>query len=156
MLTSGHPTECLQARGAVSARLDGPLGELDALRLDAHLGACADCRGYAAEVAAITGLLRAAPLQQPDRPMFAPVVRRRRPVVRAQLAAAAVVLLAVATGSSFALGRAIGGHSSPTATATGPAEMLSLQVDSTRQHLLAMIGRVPPVASMRVGKAVAL
>jgi predicted anti-sigma-YlaC factor YlaD len=158
MLTSGHSTECFQARGAVSARLDGPLSELDAVRLDAHLEACADCRAYAAEIGAFSALLRAAPLEQPNRPMFVPTVRKRRPLVRVQLAAAAVVLLAAATASSFALGRAIGGHSSPAATATSsrPTDAVSVRADSTRQHLLAMSGRVPNDGSMRVGKAVAL
>lgn len=154
MPTPGHPTECPQARDAAAARLDAPLPELDEARLDAHLGACADCRSYAAEVAALAALLRAAPLEQPGAPMF--VARHRRPVVRAQTAAAAVVLLAAATGSSFALGRAIGGHGPVTATATGPAEIVTLRADSTQQHLLAMVNRLRQVGTMNVGKAIAL
>ena len=172
MFTPPYPTDCLRARSAVSARLDAPLAELDALRLDAHLDACEDCRGYAAEVAAIASLLREAPLEQPARAMFVPVAgqpvsrqqvaqqsrkRSRRPVARVRMAAAAVVLLAAATASSFALGRAIGGQSPAPATATGPADVLGLRADSTQQHLLAMLGRVPQAASsLRVGKAVAL
>lgn len=154
MPSSGHPTECLQARDAASARLDAPLSELDEARLEAHHSACADCRAYAAEVAAIAALLRAAPLDRPGAPMFVP--RHRRPVVRMYTAAAAVVLLAAATGSSFALGRAIGGHRAVTATATGPAEILTLRADSTQQHLLAMVSRFGSVGTMNVGRAVAL
>jgi predicted anti-sigma-YlaC factor YlaD len=140
-------------------RLDGPLSELDELRLDAHLGTCAECRAYALDVAAIAALVQAAPLEQPSRPVFGPARRRqRRPVVRLQLAAAAVLLLAAVTGSSFALGRALGGHGPVTVTATaGSADVLSLRADSTQQHLLAMIDRIPLAgASIRIGKAVAL
>jgi predicted anti-sigma-YlaC factor YlaD len=154
MSSSGHPTECLQARVAASARLDAPLSELDEARLEAHHSACADCRAYAAEVAAIAALLRAAPLDQPGAPMFAP--RHRRPVVRVHAAMAAAVLLAAAIGSSFALGRAIGGHRAVTATATGPAEILSLRADSTQQHLLAMISRFGSAGRPNVGRAIAL
>ncbi len=154
MLTPDHPTECRQARDAASARLDGLLPELDTARLDAHLGACVDCRAYAGELAAVAALLRAAPLEQPGTALFVP--RRRRPVVRVQTAAAAVVLLAAATGSSFVLGLAIGGHGPTSPTATGPAEILTLRADSTRQHLLAMVGRLRPVGSLHVGKAIAL
>jgi predicted anti-sigma-YlaC factor YlaD len=160
MLTPDHPIECAQARDAASARLDGALSELDELRLEAHLDTCADCRSFAVEGRAIAAVLRASALEQPGRPMFAPVPQRRplvrRPLVRAHAAAAAVVLLAAATGSSFALGRVLGGHHRATLTATGSADLLSLRADSTRQHLLAMIGRTGPDGSMNVGKAIAL
>ena len=53
MLTSLPPTDCMRAREAVSARLDGELSELDALRLDAHLSACATCTAFAVDATAV-------------------------------------------------------------------------------------------------------
>jgi hypothetical protein len=157
MLTPAQPTECMQARGAASLRLDGPLPELDELRLHAHLASCAECLAFAGEVAAIAALLEAAPLEQPDRAMFVPHTAKRRPVFQPRLAAAvAAVLLVAATAGSFALGRTLGGHAPPRLTASGAADVLGLRADSTQQHLLAMIARLPPVDSLRVGKAVAL
>jgi predicted anti-sigma-YlaC factor YlaD len=165
VLTPDHSFECSRARDAASARLDAPLPELDDARLDAHLDGCEDCRTFAAEAAALAALLRAAPLEEPGRPLFvpasapmpAPVGARRRPVVRVQAVAAAVVLLAAAIGSSFALGRAIGGHSSVFSTVTAiPADVLSLRADSTQQHLLAMISRLQPVGTLDTGTAIAL
>jgi hypothetical protein len=154
MQITGHPTDCAPAREAVSARLDAPLPELDEARLEAHLDACADCRTFAADLAGVASILRAAPLEQPRIPLFMP--RSRRPVFRLQTAAAAVVLLSAAVGSSFALGRALG-HEAPAApAATGPADVLSLRADSTQQHLLAMLSRGRPAASVNVGKAIAL
>ena len=149
-----HPTGCTRARDAVSARLDAPLLELDEARLEAHLGSCADCRAFAGEVTAIATILRAAPLEQPRIPVFMP--RRRHPPIRIRAAAAAVALLAAATGSSFAHGRALGGHGPAAPTATGPADALSLRADSTQQHLLAMLSRSRPAGRLNVGRAVAL
>src|SRR5258707_7588726 len=101
MLTPDHSLECSRARDAASARLDGPLPELDEARLDAHLDGCDDCRTFAAEAGALAALLRAAPLEQPRRPLVvpafapapAPLVASKRPVVRVHALAAAVVLL---------------------------------------------------------------
>jgi predicted anti-sigma-YlaC factor YlaD len=149
------PTECTTAREAVSLRLDDVLSELGAARLDQHLGGCADCEAYAAEVAAATGLLRAATLEQPEGPAFALRPRRVR-LGGLQAAAAAVALVAVAAGSSFALGRTLGAPGPGARAVTGPAEILSLQADTTNQHLLAMLRRLAPNATLNTGKAIAL
>src|SRR5258706_7228184 len=149
------PTDCTTAREAASLRLDADLPELDAARLDQHLQGCADCRAFATEVAAITLRLREAPLEQPEAPVFA----LRRPHVRLgglQAAAAAVALVAVAAGSSFALGRALGTHRPPAQALSGSAEILSLQADTTNQHLLAMLRRLSPNATLNTGRAIAL
>jgi anti-sigma factor RsiW len=155
VLISVPPTECTIAREAISLRLDAGLPELDEARLDQHLLACVECRRYAADVAAITASLRAAPLEQPEAPVFA---LRRRPVRVGglQAAAAAVALVAVAAGSSFALGRALGTGGSAPQALSGPAEILSLQADTTNQHLLAMLRRLAPNATLNTGKAIAL
>ena len=44
---------CHDCRIAISARLDGEASAAARKDLDAHLGACAGCRAYAAEVAAV-------------------------------------------------------------------------------------------------------
>jgi predicted anti-sigma-YlaC factor YlaD len=64
MLTPA-PTDCMRAREAASARLDGEASELDAARLDAHLVACPACRAYSAAIVGIAAEIRAAPLEQP-------------------------------------------------------------------------------------------
>jgi len=45
--------DCGDARTEISARLDGEASAAARKDLDAHLGACAGCRAYAAEVAAV-------------------------------------------------------------------------------------------------------
>ena len=54
---------CADARDAISARLDGELHGDEAVRLDHHLGACADCAAYAAR---LTGLNRVLPSELSD------------------------------------------------------------------------------------------
>ncbi len=148
------PIECAQARESASGRLDGELPELDDVRLAAHLSGCADCRAYAGEFAALTTELRSAPLERPGIEIFA---RRSRgvPAFRVQAAAAAAVLIAAAAGSSFALGRALGGGSGSRPTAVIQSA-LSVRADSAQQHLLAMLSRVPASpyggASARTGQ----
>jgi hypothetical protein len=116
MLTREPPTDCPAAREAVSARVDGELSELEAARLDAHLLRCPDCRRFAAGAAALARELRST---VPERPR-------------------AAVVLAV-SGSSFALGHAIGGRSAPQPAAIGQNDVLGLHRDSTRQHVLALL-----------------
>jgi len=144
------PIECVQARESASARLDGELPELDDARLALHTRSCAECRAYAGELAALTAELRSAPLERAGIEVFAPR-SRRVPAFRLQTAAAAVALIAVAAGSSFALGRTLGGGaSSPALTATA-ADFRGLHADSTRQHLLALLDRIEP-APARPGR----
>jgi anti-sigma factor RsiW len=94
--------------------VDGELSELGAAYLDAHLGGCEECLTYAAEIAEIAGRLRFASLEPVKVPLFVP--RKRRPHLRVQVAAAAVVV-AAAVGSSFAVGQVLGSKGSePSAT----------------------------------------
>lgn len=114
MLSPVPPTDCTRAREAASARLDGELSELEAAHLDAHLRGCTECEAYAVEIAAAAAALRSTPLEQPEMPLF--VARRRRPLIRVHVAAAALAVAAV-TGSSFAVGQMLGSRGSrPTAT----------------------------------------
>jgi predicted anti-sigma-YlaC factor YlaD len=153
MLTPVPPTDCMLARESASVRLDGELSELEAARLDAHLRVCADCRAYAAEVGAIAGQLRAAPLERPGEQFVLP---RRRVFsgmrLEAAVAAAAVAVAALAAGSSFTLGQVFGVHTAPVSESAPAGDMLSLRADSTNQHLLAMLPQLEPLPTARPGQ----
>ena len=148
MLTPVPPTECMSAREAASARLDGEISELDAARLDAHLLACPACRAYAGAIAGIAAELRAAPLERPSLEVGI-TPRRRMPVVAA---AAAVALVAAVTGSSFAVGRVLGARATPNRTAVVAADAVGLRQDSTQQHLLAMLNSFELAQPSRTGR----
>lgn len=66
--------------------------------LDVHLGRCADCREYAADVERFTATLRAAPLETLACPAFVERGRRRLAHVRLQGGAAAAAMVMVAIG----------------------------------------------------------
>jgi predicted anti-sigma-YlaC factor YlaD len=141
MLNLVPQSDCALAREAASARLDCELPELDAVRLDVHLRACAECRAYAAEIETITAGLRAVPLEWPEIRVVTP--RRRRVPVQATAAAAAAVVLAAIAGSSFALGRALNGHGATATTVTGPV-YLGVHADANHEHLLAQLRAFEP------------
>jgi hypothetical protein len=136
------------AREAASARLDGELEELELLRLDAHLLACADCREFASAIAGVKGRLLAAPLEQPGRIELLPS-RRRTPVVAA---AAVAALVAAVTVSSFAVGRSLGSHSSPRSSFAGTKDASAARRDSTQQNLLAMLNSFEPTQPAHLGR----
>jgi len=135
MLTPVPPTECMSAREAASASLDGELAELDAARLDTHLLGCDECRAFAVAIAGVALEIQSAPLERPSRIDAVPS-RRRLPVVAA---AAAAALVAAVTVSSFAVGRVVGAHSTPKTAFVGTADAGTVRRDSTEQHLLAMV-----------------
>lgn len=92
-------TSCDRAREAVSRELDGELSPFESRLLSAHLGRCAQCRAFGAEVVGATRALRDAPLEQLEQPLTLPRRRALRPVhgsAAAALAAAAVLVLSVA------------------------------------------------------------
>jgi predicted anti-sigma-YlaC factor YlaD len=122
----------MRARESASARLDGELVELQAAQLDAHLRLCPECLAYADGIAASTGLLRAAALDQPSAAMFTPMPARRRRIGLLPAVAAAAIMIAIA-GSSFAVGGVLGRQGSTTSTpattqasARGPVHALVL------------------------------
>ena len=68
-------------------------------------------------------------------------------------------MVAVAGGSSFAVGRVVGAHGGPaetTLTRTAAVDFLSLQADSKEQHLRAMLQHLEPSDSLRVGSLIAV
>ena len=137
------PTDdCLQAREAASARLDGELSELEAARLTAHLRDCTACSVYALELSAIAESLRSAELEQPR---FDVTLPRRRALPGIRVAAVAAAVLAVAAGSAYAVGQGLGsgGHAKVNIEALTPS-LVGLQADSRNQHLFAMLRNVTP------------
>jgi hypothetical protein len=86
------------------------------------------------------------------------VPARRRPLVRLQTVAAAAAVVAVAAGSSFAVGRAVGVHdtSQSPSVRTVTADAVSIRADSTRQHVLAMLRRSEPAGEVHVGRTIVL
>jgi len=148
------PTDCAQAREAVSARLDGELAELDGVRLDAHLRGCPGCARFAREADAGAALLRGAALETPQFAFVPSRVARRRLGRPAAVAAAAAVLVAAALPSFF-LGRLLGGQggTAPQVAASGPilAQTVPAVVPGLDPGLLAMLhhqpepGRIIPV-----------
>jgi len=158
MLTPVPPTECMQAREAASLRLDGELSELESVRLGLHLRDCEDCRVYAREIAAITLELRAAPLEQPRVRTYVPRLKAIRAMRMQVAAAAAVAVVAAVSAASFAIGQVVGGQGATrTVTAAGvsdPAQ--SVRLDSTEQHLLAMVPRFTALAPKSSARALPL
>jgi predicted anti-sigma-YlaC factor YlaD len=96
------PSDCEQTRGYVSASVDGELSEVEGMLLKGHLASCEACRGYAANVAQTTRLLRQAPLEELG---FAIVLPSRRLAVAHKLQVAAV---AAAFALTFGLSAVIG------------------------------------------------
>ena len=92
-----HSVLCERGREWISLRLDGELSELAQKMLDSHLARCAECRAFEADVATTTGLVRATPLEQLERPVSLPHGRRLALSTR-RLTAAAASAAAVALG----------------------------------------------------------
>lgn len=99
---------CERAREQVSLSLDGELSQLEHRLLDAHLARCAACGAYAADVAAVTEQMRAAPLETLERPVE---VRRQRRVAPARVQVVAVAALAfLAVGVAGQLSSSLRSH----------------------------------------------
>ena len=93
-------TECQKARERISLDLDGELSLHESGLLERHLSHCAECALFAVDVRRHTGLLRAAPLEQPPPFTLARRASARRFSVRvgatvASTAAAALVAVSV-------------------------------------------------------------
>jgi predicted anti-sigma-YlaC factor YlaD len=140
MLTPIPPSDCARAREAASARVDGELSERERAELEAHLDGCEECRTYAAEVGELAGRLRAAALEPVAVPLYVP--SRRRPLVHAQVAAAAILAVA-AIGSSFAIGQMLGSRGSHPSATVGTT--VSLAKSQLRPQLVGVVRRLRPV-----------
>jgi predicted anti-sigma-YlaC factor YlaD len=151
MLIPVPTSDCLQAREAASARLDGELSELGTARLELHLRDCLECSAYAAEIETIADRLRAAVLERPESRIALPQ-RRRLPL---HAAVAAVAVVAAVAASSIALERGLGtGNKPASATAVTPSALAALRTDILDQHLFAMLRRAEPQGNIQVGRII--
>jgi anti-sigma factor RsiW len=139
MIDSFSARRCDRARAQISALLDGELSELEEADLRLHLEGCESCLEYQAGVSTVSGVLRAAPLEQLD---FAIDVPSRRRIATRWLqagSAAAAVLVAIGLGSSQGILVNYGGLGSAGSSPT-PARVSStrayLQSPDYERHLL--------------------
>ena len=97
----------------ISLRLDGEAAQLEAAALDRHLERCPRCREVAADTAALTSLLREAPLVELERPVVVTSPRRvRKKVVRR--AAAGILVAAGLAGAALGVTVFVdSGHKAP-------------------------------------------
>jgi anti-sigma factor RsiW len=100
---------CERTRELLSLELDGELSQLDAARLESHLVRCPQCAALKTELTGLTLALRAAPLEQLERPISLP--QRMRWSLRPLQIGAAAAAVAVAAGLA-GLSGTIGGHTS--------------------------------------------
>ncbi len=139
MIDSFSSRRCDRARAQISARLDGELSELEEADLRLHLDGCGRCLEYHAGAVSISGVLRAAPLEQLGFPIAVPT--RRRVATRWIQAgsAAAAVLVAIGLGSSQGILAGHGGlgsaGSSPSPARASTARVY-LQSPDYERHLL--------------------
>jgi anti-sigma factor RsiW len=96
---------CDRARIWASLALDGELSDLERRLLEAHLGRCESCAGFVAGVEALAEVLRAGPLEVPER-RFVPPARRR--IVPGKRVAGPVGLAASLAGLAVGLGVLVG------------------------------------------------
>jgi predicted anti-sigma-YlaC factor YlaD len=149
-----HPNShlCERARAWSSLRTDGELSELESALLDAHLGRCDACRGFASGTEVVAGALRAARLERPL-PLVLVPRRARHAGLRALQVAAAVVVVV-----SAGIVAAVSGPSGHAAAAK-PISMVA-SVDSPdrlrelRRPALVGQGRTTVVPRNRQGEAV--
>jgi predicted anti-sigma-YlaC factor YlaD len=131
-----HPfSDCDRIRGHVSAGLDDELSEVEYARVEAHLGLCADCRAYAADLDGTARVLRAAPLEQLDYDVVLPG-RRLAIARRLQVVAAAAALAATVGLSALVGGLGSGGTASLSRAEGGPAGSASLRFPENELRML--------------------
>ena len=121
-----HSIDCEQVRGHISVGLDGELSEVERARVQAHLGFCAACRGFAGGVRETASVLRAAPLEELDFPIVLP--SRRLTIARRIPVAAAAAALVAAVG----LGALVGGLGSSNSAGLRTARAVSAGSASLR------------------------
>src|SRR5438270_7845497 len=142
--SSSHP--CDSARELLSLQLDRELPEFDRARLDAHVERCAACRGFGAEIGAVTTTLREAPLEEVRFRVSIP--RRRFVSIRALQAGAAAAAVALVAGIS-----AISGLTAR--EASGPSVKLGLHATDQGDELVP--GKVRfRISPQRAGDRIAL
>ena len=103
-------TECHRTRERISLDLDGELSLHESALLERHLSYCSECALFADDVRHQTGLLRAAPLEQPP-PFAVPHwATARRFSVRVGAAVASTAAAALVAVSVMSYGKPTASH----------------------------------------------
>jgi predicted anti-sigma-YlaC factor YlaD len=129
-----NEVNCARARSWVSHEVDGELSHFERVFLAAHLRRCGECAHFAEEVRSFTHLVRAAPLEQPERTFEIPVRRPARVRVVARVAIA-TALVALAGGLGVLAGSNGGGPSAQTAPQVGDVALAVPQADRELREL---------------------
>ena len=129
-----NEVNCARARSWVSHEVDGELSHFERVFLAAHLRRCGECARFAEEVRSFTHLVRAAPLEQPERTFEIPVRRPARVRVVARVAIA-TALVALAGGLGVLAGSNGGGPSAQTGPQVGDVALAVPQADRELREL---------------------
>lgn len=92
------PDDCARAREQASSRLDSELSEFEHVSLEAHLQRCGDCQAVAASLAAVTEILRSAPVEAPSLPCWVPRRTRSRRYARRGISVATAAAIVAVSG----------------------------------------------------------
>jgi len=103
-------TECHRTRERISLNLDGELSPHESVLLERHLRYCSDCALFADDVRHQTGLLRAAPLEQPPPFAIPRWATARRFSVRVGAAVASTAAAALVAVSVMSYGKPTASH----------------------------------------------
>jgi anti-sigma factor RsiW len=99
---------CHRVRGQISLELDGELSQLERAMVASHVRRCPACAAFRASATSFTHALRAAPLEQRERPIEVPSLRRK---ALAELRFGGVRVAAAASCIAAVLSLALGGGS---------------------------------------------
>jgi predicted anti-sigma-YlaC factor YlaD len=144
-MTTRFPTsDCVQAREAASARLDGEITEFDAAFLETHLETCDACRALVVGFMDTTWLIRETPMEEPECSLTLP---RRSSRPRSLQLRTAVAASAILAAGSFSLVQAFHQHSAASHTAV-------TVIPATSEHLLALLpgSRLSAPHMVRLGR----
>jgi predicted anti-sigma-YlaC factor YlaD len=103
-------TECHRTRERISLDLDGELSPHESVLLERHLSYCSECALFADDVRHQTGLLRAAPLEQPPPFAIPRWATARRFSVRVGAAVASTAAAALVAVSVMSYGKPAASH----------------------------------------------
>lgn len=98
------PDACARAHRQISSRLDSELSEFEQASLEAHLQHCVDCQAVAESFAAVTEVLRSAPVEAPSFTCWLPRVRGPRTYVRRGIGISVAAAMAIVALSGLVVG----------------------------------------------------
>jgi hypothetical protein len=136
---------CERTRLWAALMPDGELSLLERRLLDAHLGHCATCRGFAERVAEIAAELREAAVERPcDRLVLPPAPIRRSAHVRVRSVVSLAAVAAMAVGIAAQAPVPIERDRPPAPVGATPAE-----VEDAEQRTMRLLRRDAQLASPR-------